>query len=351
MHNIVSVMCLRVLFILALVGVISDGGRGVGGVGGLMAQEALTVYSHRHYPLDRKLFAEFERRHGVRIRVLQAKADELIERLIAEGRRTKADLLVTSSAVRLGRAVEREILTPFHSERIERNIPAELRHPQHYWTALTARARIIAYNTAMVRPAEVMRYQDLMAPRWRGRLTMRTSTHVYNISLLAALIDSHGSAAARRWVDGVARNLAYPPRGNDRDQIRAVARGDAAATLVNSYYYGLLVATEPDLVSQVTIAFPDQQAGHGTHLDISGVGLARHTTQRRLATELMEFLTSVGVQERYAAENYEFPANPRARARGFAAEWSEARLNYAAIHTLANHSLEAVSIFDDSDWR
>ena len=194
-----------------------------------LARETLTIYSHRHYPLDRELFDQFERMHGVKINVLQARADELIERIVAEGARTKADLLVTVSAIRLQRALERGILSPFRSARIEANIPAALRHGQNYWTALTTRARVIVYNRAAVRPLQVARYSDLALSRWRGRLVMRASTHVYNVSLLSAMIGNRGRQQAERWVDAVADNLARPPRGNDRDQIRAVARGKAAS--------------------------------------------------------------------------------------------------------------------------
>lgn len=320
------------------------------GMPAIYAKETLTLYSHRHYPLDDELFAEFEKRRGIRIAVLQANADELIERLTAEGARTKADLLITVSAVRLDRAVERGLLAPLASARIEAQIPAALRHPQNYWTALTTRARIIVYNPRAVRAEEVRRYQDLASPRWRDRLVMRSSAHGYNISLLAGLIYHDGRGVARRWVRAVAGNLSHAARGNDRDQIRAIARGDADATLVNSYYYGLLANTDPDVAAAVAISFPNQD-GSGTHVDISGLGIIRYSDQKELATELIEFLTSAPVQARYAAENHEFPANPAAQTSGLTAQWQAMRLDYAAINELSKNSGEAVRLFGESDWR
>lgn len=321
-----------------------------GGMQAIYAKETLTVYSHRHYPLDGELFGEFEKRHGVRIAVLQANADELIERLTAEGARTKADLLITVSAVRLDRAVKRGLLAPIASARIEAQIPAALRHPRNYWTALTTRARIIVYNPRVVRMGEVARYQDLAAARWQDKIVMRSSAHGYNVSLLAGLIYNDGISAARRWVRAVAGNLAHTARGNDRDQIRAVARGDAEATLINSYYYGILADTDPDVAAAVAISFPDQD-GNGAHVDISGLGIIRYSDQKERATELIEFLTSAAAQTRYAAENYEFPANPAARVSGLMAQWQEMRFDYKAINELSEHSSAAVRIFSESDWR
>lgn len=341
--------CARALSTLVC-GVLLMGGGALAMPRALDAKESLVIYTHRHYPIDRELFADFEYQHDVNIRVLQAQADELIERIVAEGSRTKADLLITVSAVRLDRAVERGILAPFSSAKILSNIPTDLRHPQNYWAALTVRARVIVYNKAAVRPTEVRRYRDLAAPRWRGALAMRTSSHTYNVSLLSALIGNHGAEAARRWVDGVAANLAYAPRGNDRDQIRTVAAGGADATLVNSYYYGLLAESDPAIAAAVGVAFPNQDDG-GTHVDISGVAIVRHSANKALATRLIEFLTSASTQGRYSAENHEFPANQRARTTGLPHEWKEARLDLKGVGLLSRHSPVAVSIFDASDWQ
>ena len=325
---------------------------------GVEAREVLTVYSHRHYPVDREVFAQFERTYDVNIRVLQAHADELIERIAVEGARTPADVLITVSAIRLDRAVERGILVPFRSQRVMQDVPSGLRHPQNYWTAVTARARVIVYNPQSVRADEVARYQDLASSQWRGRVVARTSAHSYNVSLLASLIARYGTGAARRWMDGIAANLAYSPRGNDRDQIRAVQDGRADAAIVNSYYYALLFAAEKDqgsFAESLAISFPNQDEG-GAHVDISGVGIVAHSANTERATQLIEFMLSDAIQRKYAVKNHEFPVHAQVVASGTAvspvsAAWRAVVLDYDSIGVLSAHAGASVRMFDASAWK
>jgi len=316
------------------------------------AQEELTIYSHRHYPVDKDIFARFEEQNDVKIRVLQAHADELIERIVAEGERTEADLFLAVSVLQLERAVARGILAPVRSGIINVHVPATLRHPRGYWTGLTTRARVIVYNPAVVEAHEVARYRDLALSKWRGRIAVRTSAHVYNLSFFSGLLSDNGAEFARAWVDGFAGNFARSPRGNDRDQIRAVMNGQADIALVNSYYYGLMASASEDaegFASSAALSFPDQDAG-GAYVDVSGIGVVVHSRQRALARRLIEFLTSRAQQRLYANENYEFPVNARTEVAAPVAAWQRNTLNYEAIGALADHRDEALRILDASDW-
>jgi iron(III) transport system substrate-binding protein len=185
----------------------------------------VNVYSHRHYDTDEALFERFEQISGIRVRVVSAPADELISRLEREGRASPADVLITVDAGRLHRAKERGLLQPVRSEVLEEGIPSHLRDPEGYWFGLTQRARIIAYARDRVDPEELSSYADLADPRWRGRVLVRSSENIYNVSLLASIVAAEGREAAERWTRGVVRNLARPPQGNATAQIRDGAKG------------------------------------------------------------------------------------------------------------------------------
>lgn len=319
----------------------------------LFSADVVNVYTHRHYQIDRQIYAAFEQHSGITVQVLQAKADELIERIVAEGQRTKADLLITVDAPRLDRAVQSGILQPIRSTVLDAQVPTHFRHRNKFWYALTARARVIVYNKERVSAAAVQSYQDLMLPQWRNRVVMRSATHSYNISLLSALIAHNGESAAQRWVTGVSRNFVRQPRGNDRDQMRFVANGGADVTLVNSYYYALFLADDGrngQLAKKLGISFPNQKQ-HGAHINISGAGVVKFSKNSAHAVALMEFLTSPAIQKRYAQANYEFPVNPAAKIDPLFADWESVRFDTAAIQGLSRNWGKAVRIFDASNWR
>ena len=319
----------------------------------LASGEDLHVYSHRHYPLDRELYGQFTDATGIRVRVLQGGADELIERIHAEGARSPADVLITVDAARLARARERGILQAVTSEVLRAQVPAELRDDDGYWYALTVRLRVIVYNPDALGGRSVATYAGLAGPEWRGGVAVRTSRHTYNIALLSSLIDEHGTGFARQWVDGVAGNLARNPQGNDRDQMRAVALGQAGAALVNSYYLGLFLSSggrDRDLAGNLAISFPDQ-GGRGAHANISGAGVVGTSQNRGAAVRLLEFLSSPAVQAQYARGNYEYPVHAGVAPPPIVAAWGDPKINYGAIKRLHLHWQEAVRIFDRSAWK
>ena len=321
--------------------------------GNVLAAEEVHVYSHRHYPLDKELYAEFERTEGIEVTVLQAKADELIERIAAEGERTPADLLITVDASRLIRAQQRGLLQAVTSSQLRDQVPAALRDEDGYWYALTTRARVIIYNPARRVGRPVATYSDLARRVWDDRLVMRTSRHGYNISLLAALIANYGDATARAWVNGVAANLARAPSGNDRDQLRAVARGEADATIVNSYYLALFLNSEGrdrEYARGLAVSFPNQD-DEGAHINISGAAVVAASDNRDGAIKLLEYLSSAPVQRTFAAANFEYPVHPDVDPAPTIAAWGEPKFDYASITKTDRYWETAVRIFDASQWR
>lgn len=318
------------------------------------AQGEVNVYTHRHYDTDKELFAQFEKETGIKVNVVKAKADELIKRLELEGKNSPADVLVTVDAGRLYRAQEKGLLQPVSSAALQANIPAHLREQDGHWFGLTTRARVIVYSQDRVKPAQLSTYEALTDAQWKGKIVIRSSQNIYNQSLMASLIAHHGKADARQWAAGMVDNFARPPKGNDRDQIKAVAGGLADLAIVNTYYVGLLLNSadpaEQQVARQVGIYFPNQ-AGRGTHINISGAGVTKHAKNRANAIKLLEFLSAEAAQERFAQANYEYPVNPNVAWSEQLQAWGDFKADDLSMSELGAHNRDAVLLFDMVGWR
>lgn len=340
------------LFVLSICVVLSVSAAGVDEAGAEAG--TVNIYSHRHYDVDRRLFAEFSEQTGIEVNVVRAGADELIERLAREGANTPADLIITVDAGRLNRARERGLLQSVSSPRLSRQVPRHLRDEEGYWHGLTSRARVLVYHPARVSAGELSTYEALAEPRWDGRIAVRSSSNIYNVSLLASLVAHHGPEAAQEWAAGVVSNFARPPQGNDRDQIKAVAAGVADIAVVNTYYVGLLEASsdeaEQEVAEQVEIFFPNQ-SGRGAHINVSGAGVTQHAPNAENAVRLLEFLTSAAAQQEFASANFEYPVNPDVEPAERVAAWGDFEADRLNLGSLGEYADEAVAIFDDVGWR
>lgn len=320
----------------------------------LAGAESLTVYSHRHYEADDALFAAFTEATGIRVEVVKASADDLIERLRAEGDQSPADLFITADAARLHRAKEQGLLRPIESEWLEERVPLAYRDPAGHWYGFTLRARVLVYAPERVNPEDLRDYESLADPSWRGRLAIRSSAHIYNQSLLASMIAAQGPEAAQRWAEAVRRNLARPPQGSDRDQIRAVAAGLADVAVVNTYYLGLL-ATSTDArdrraAGAVKIIFPNQE-NRGVHVNISGAGVTRASRQPEAATRLLEFLVADQAQSTFPVATYEYPVVPGIPWSELQESWGPFRPDSLPLERLGELNQEAVRTFNRVGWR
>ena len=321
-----------------------------------MAQEkALNLYSSRHYQTDEALYTNFTRQTGIRINRIEAPEDALIERLRNEGAASPADVLVTVDAGRLWRAEQLGLFQPVRSSVLEARIPAHLRHPGGLWFGFSTRARVILYSKDAIKPGAVRNYEDLADPKWKGKVCMRSSASVYNLSLMSALIAHHGEQQAENWARGVVANFARSPKGGDTDQIKAVASGECALTLANTYYYARLMKSqkpeEHDAAARTGIVFPNQD-GHGTHLNISGAGVLKNAPHRDAAVKFLEYLASDETQRYFADGNNEFPAvaavkTDNAALSALGAFKSDA-LNVSA---LGSNQPTAQKVYDRAGWR
>jgi iron(III) transport system substrate-binding protein len=321
-----------------------------------VAQErVLNLYSSRHYQTDEALYANFTRQTGIKVNRIEAAEDPLIERIRSEGERSPADVLVTVDAGRLWRAEQLGMFQPVKSAVLEQRIPASFREPEGRWYGFSLRARVIAYNKDKVRDGEISTYEELADPKWKGRVCMRSSTNIYNLSLMGALISHLGEAKAEDWARGVNANLAQQPKGGDTDQLKAVAAGACDVTISNQYYYARLARSEkPDdkqIASRLGVVFPNQKTW-GTHVNISGAGVLKNAPNREAAVRFLEYLASDEAQRHFADGNNEWPVvagvklqNPVLAAFG---EFKRDQLNVA---TLGRNQPSSQKIYDRVAWK
>ncbi|MBP9493462.1 MAG: Fe(3+) ABC transporter substrate-binding protein [Sulfurospirillum sp.] len=319
----------------------------------LLASE-INVYSHRHYDTDKILFKTFEQKTGIKVNVVTAKAEELVSKLELEGANTPADILLTSDIGNLYEAKEKALLQPITSKTLEANIPLHVRDSQNEWFGLTKRARIFVYNPQKINPNNLSDYLSLAKPEFKGKILTRTSTNSYNKSLLASIIANHGEEKAQAFAKGFVENFARSPKGNDRDQISAVAAGDGDIAIVNTYYLGIMlnskVERDVETAKSVKIFFPDQK-GKGTHINISGAGVTKYAKNKENAIKLIEFLSSVEAQQMFAEANYEYPVNPSVKASGTVASWGEFKEDTLSLNEVGKYNKKAVEVATKANWK
>jgi iron(III) transport system substrate-binding protein len=311
------------------------------------AGEEITVYSARaHYGQEPAMEA-FTKKTGIQVKSFGGEAGPLFERLKAEGDRTPADVLISVDAGNLWNAARAGLLSRIDSPEIQANIPAHLRDPDNRWVGLTVRARTIMYSTARVKPEELSTYEALGDPKWKGRVCLRTSTHIYNQSLIAAMIKRHGEPQAEAIVRGWVANNPTLING-DTKILEAVAAGQCDVALTNTYYLGRILAK--DAAFPVAAFWANQQTT-GTHVNISGAGVTAHARNRAGAIKLIEFLTSPEAQQMFADSNFEFPANPQAAVNPVIARWGKFRQDDTNVAAAGEFQAAATRLADRAGYK
>ncbi len=272
--------------------------------------KVLNLYTSRHYQTDEALYNNFTKATGIKINRIEAGEDPLIERMKQEGARSPADVLMTVDAGRLWRAEQAGLFQPIRSKVLDERIPNNLRHPDGLWFGFSMRARPIFYAKGRVDPAKLSSYESLADPALKGKVCIRSSSNVYNLSLMSAMIAAHGPDKAESWAKGVVANMARAPKGGDTDQLMAVAAGECDVAVANTYYYvRLLKSSKPAdkaAAEKIGVAFPNQK-DRGTHVNISGAGVAKHAPHKDAAIKFLEYLASPEAQAYFANGNNEYP--------------------------------------------
>lgn len=317
-------------------------------------EQVVNVFTARHYEADEQVFKDFTEETGIKVNVVKAEAEELIERLKREGESTEADLFITVDGGVLAHAKDNDILQSVDSEVINKNVPENMRDKDNKWVGMATRARVIVYSKDRVSPDQLSTYEDLTSDKWKGKVLARSSTSLYNQSLLASFIELNGEEAAEKWSEGIVKNFARQPDGGDRDQAKAIAAGIGDVGIMNTYYVGLLAnSSEPEEVKVAEglgVFFPNQET-NGTHVNISGVGLTKHSKNPENATKLIEYMTSKKAQEYLSANNYEFPVNPEAEKPEILKSWGDFKMQELDFDTLGTHNQKAIEIFNKTGWK
>ncbi len=310
------------------------------------APAEVVIYSARHYGQE-AAFDAFTRKTGIALKIFNGNTGELFERLKAEGERTPADILLTVDAGNLWNAARAGLLARTDSPELQTNIPAHLRDPEGRWVGLTVRARTIAYNTQKVKPAELSTYEALGDPRWKGRLCLRTSSYIYNQSLLATMIKRHGEPKTEAIVKGWVANQPTLING-DTKIVEALAAGQCDVGVINHYYLARLLAKDAKL--PVGIFWANQQTT-GTHVNVSGAGVTAHAKHRAEAVKFLEYLSSPEAQQMFADLSFEFPANPQAAINPLVAGWGKFKQDDVNIASAGEFQAAATRLADRAGYK
>jgi iron(III) transport system substrate-binding protein len=280
----------------------------------LAQEKVLNLYSARHYQTDEALYSNFTQATGIRINRVDADDAGILARLKSEGSASPADVILLVDAARLWRAEEDGLFQPVRSAVLDSRVPVTLRGRDagqgSSWFGLSTRARVVVYNKMSVKRDDVDTYEELAAPKNKGKVCTRSGSHPYNLSLFGSVMEHLGAAATEDWLKGMVANMARAPKGGDTDQIKAVASGECQVALTNTYYLArMLRSNVPEdraVVEKIAVVFPNQQTW-GTHVNIAGAAIARHSPNRVAALQFLEYLSSDAAQSFFANGNNEWP--------------------------------------------
>lgn len=321
---------------------------------GSYAAEEVNIYSARIEALIKPMLDRFTEQTAIKVNLVTGNADELLSRLQNEGRNSPADILLTTDAGRLHRAAEASLVEKIDSALLDERIPAVYRDPEGYWVGLSLRARPIMYVKGKIDPATLSSYEDLADPKWKNQLCIRSSSHIYNQSLVASMIAHHGIEATETWAKGLVNNLAKPPRGGDRDQIKSAAAGQCSIAIANTYYLaGMLIDNDPaerEAAEKMAVFWPNQQ-DRGVHVNISGAAITKAAKNPENALKLIEFLSSEEAQQWVAEANGEYPVVADIETSDILRQWGDFKADNLNMGQLGAFNAEALRLMDRAGWQ
>jgi iron(III) transport system substrate-binding protein len=317
-------------------------------------KEVINLYSSRHYNTDNLLYQDFESQTGIKVNLVEGKGEQLLERIKSEGTNSQADIFLTADAGNLWKAQQEGIFTPVSSPILTENIPDYLRDPNNQWFGFSKRLRVIMYNKAKVKPSQLSTYEDLADSKWQKKIAIRSSSNIYNQSLVAWLINKNRQQKMEEWCKGIVANMVRPPEGGDRDQIKAVAAGIADLAVANTYYLaGYGTSNDPEekaIFEQVGVFFPNQNE-EGAHVNISGGGVLKNAPNQAGAIKFLEYLISPSAQRFFADGNNEYPVIEGIELNPVLASFGDFKSDEASVAKYGPNLAEALKIMDRAGWQ
>ncbi|WP_120496182.1 Fe(3+) ABC transporter substrate-binding protein [Kiloniella sp. EL199] len=318
------------------------------------AEDVVNVYTSRHYQTDDALYDNFTKETGIKVNLIEGKGAALIERIKSEGANSPADVLITVDAGNLWRAEQKDIFQSVSSNKLDANIPENLRHPGQKWYGLSTRARMIFFDKAKIKDGEITSYEDLADPKWKGKVCIRKSSNIYNQSLLASIVEAKGAEVAEKWASDVVTNFARQPVKGDTNQLRGIGSGECEIAVANSYYFVRLLTKPKDkdkgLADKLGYVFPNQ-SDRGTHVNISGAGVVKSAPNKEAAVKFLEYLTDQQAQSYFADGNNEFPVvsgvAPNSAVKGL----GDFKVDTVNVSVYGKNQVTAQKIFDRVGWK
>ncbi|MGO3738957.1 Fe(3+) ABC transporter substrate-binding protein [Marinomonas foliarum] len=320
------------------------------------ASGEVNVYSARSEALIAPLLDIYAKENNVKVNLITGSADALLSRLQSEGDASPADVFITVDAGRLYRAKEAGVLQAFETSNLNKVVPEHLKDRDGYWYGLSQRARVIFYNPETVSAADLSTYEDLADPKWKGKICIRSSSNIYNQSLVASMIDANGERQTLEWIKGLVANFARPPAGGDTDQIKAAAAGVCDIAVANTYYFGRLGLSNKKedraVFDKLKMFWPNQAANErGAHVNVSGIGITASSKNTDNAKQLIDFLTNKQSQEWYANVNNEYAVIEGVAPPKSLATFGEFKADKVSLSVLGENNRQAVKLMDQGGWK
>lgn len=323
----------------------------------IVESKEVNIYTSRHYDADDLLYEQFTKKTGIKVNIISGKGSALIERLKAEGANSPGDVFFTVDAGNLANFQKQGYLQPIQSEAIKQVVPVELRGENDEWVAVAKRARVIFYNPELVDENEIknINYEDLSKDTWKGKIVIRSSSNMYNQSLVSSLISNLGIEKTEEWAKGLVSNFSRKPQGNDRSQIMAVANKKASIAVANTYYIGIMLSgkggqDQLNAANKVKIAFPNQ-GNRGTHINISGGGVLKYSPNRENAEKFLEFLLSPEAQNHIVNNTFEYPVLNTVRPHPLIENFGEFKMDKTSVADFGKYNPDAVKLMDRVNWQ
>ena len=318
--------------------------------------QEVNLYSQRHYAVDELQYENFTKLTGIKVNVTKANADELLQRLKNEGEKTEADLFITVDVGKLWQAGDMGLLQKINTDVINPNINPSLLDKNNYWVPVTYRSRILVYSNERVNKSELSTYEDLASDKWKDRILVRSSSNSYNQALMSSLVANLGIEETQKWSAAIVKNFARNPKGNDRDQVKAIAAGQGDVAIVNSYYIGLLLSSqneeELNAGKSVSVFFPNQgENQRGAHINVSGIAITKNSKNKENAIKLIKYLQTDEAQKTYVNNTYEYSVNPSISPNEIVRGWGDFKMDDLDLNLLGSKRDEAIRIFDKSGWK
>lgn len=318
-------------------------------------EQIVNLYSQRHYKVDEIQYEKFTKLTGIKVNVVKSNADQLIERLKNEGKNSPADIFISVDAGKLQKASSLDLFQKLPSEIEMTNIPKLFQDINGMWAPITYRSRILVYSNDRVDKKELDTYESLAEEKWKNRILVRSSSNAYNQALMASIVANSGVEAAEQWSTGIVNNLARNPKGNDRDQVKAIYSGLGDVAIVNSYYIGLLLSSEKEeerkAGESVSVFFPNQgDEQRGTHINVSGVAIVKHSPNKSNAIKLINYLMSEEAQKTYVNNSYEYPVHNKVKPDDIVSNWGKFKIDSLDLNALGKFREDAINIFEKTGW-